>query len=138
MDRVFRALADPERRKILDLLRAKDGRTLQELCRHFEMSRFGVMKHIRVLEWAGLVVVQADGRHSRHYLNPVPIQQIADRWIARYRGRMARALVQVKVDLEKEAGSCRSMSTKSSSRRRPIRFGKRSHGSSSWRNTSKA
>jgi len=101
-DEVFKALADPTRRHLLDRLFARDGRTLTELESELEMSRFGVMKHLRVLERAGLVVTRRSGREKLHYLNPVPIQEIADRWIGKYeRGRLA-ALAELKRRLEGE------------------------------------
>jgi uncharacterized protein YndB with AHSA1/START domain/DNA-binding transcriptional ArsR family regulator len=84
-DVVFRALADPTRRLLLDRLREQDGRTLGELESELPMTRFGVMKHLRVLEEAGLVVPRKVGREKHHYLNPVPIQRVADRWVGRFR-----------------------------------------------------
>lgn len=85
MDLVFRALADEGRRELLDALRDRDGRTLGELCEVLPaMTRFGVMKHLRVLEEAHLVVTDKRGREKFHYLNPVPIREIHDRWISRY------------------------------------------------------
>ena len=84
-DRVFRALADPTRRFLLDRLFERDGRTLTELESELAMTRFGVMKHLRLLEDAGLVVPRKQGREKLHFLNPVPIRQIHDRWIAKYR-----------------------------------------------------
>ncbi|KAF0244290.1 MAG: Activator of Hsp90 ATPase 1 family [Planctomycetota bacterium] len=98
---VFKALADAQRRRILDLLRSRDGRSLQELTLYFRMSRFGVMKHLRVLERAGLVVAKKEGRFALHYLNAVPIQRIADRWISRFSKPWAAALVDLKSQLEK-------------------------------------
>lgn len=90
---VFRALADPTRRAILDSLFVEDGQTLGRMCEQFDqMTRFGVMKHLSVLEAAGLVVPLRSGREKRHYLNPVPIEQIADRWISRYAARFTAAL----------------------------------------------
>ena len=86
-DRVFKALADPTRRFLLDRLFARDGRTLTELESELEMTRFGVMKHLRVLEDAGLVVTRRSGREKLHFLNPVPIRLIHDRWIDKYRER---------------------------------------------------
>ena len=103
-DRVFRALADPTRRFLLDLLFARDGRTLTELESELEMTRFGVMKHLRVLEEAGLVVARRSGREKLHFLNPVPIRLIHDRWIDKYRERRASALAELKAELEEEAG----------------------------------
>ena len=99
-DRVFKALADPSRRFLLDLLFARDGQTLTELEQQLEMSRFGVMKHLKVLEEADLVVSHKDGREKFHFLNPVPIQLVADRWIGKYTERHVRALVDLKYALE--------------------------------------
>jgi DNA-binding transcriptional ArsR family regulator len=99
-DLVFRALADPTRRFLLDLLFTRDGRTLTELESELEMTRFGVMKHLRVLEEAGLVVTRRSGREKLHYLNPVPIQLIYDRWMDKYRQRHAGALADLKAELE--------------------------------------
>ncbi|HEU5485021.1 MAG TPA: helix-turn-helix domain-containing protein [Microlunatus sp.] len=91
---VFRALADPTRRAILDSLFVTDGQTLGQLCDQFDqMTRFGVMKHLTVLEEAQLVVPVRRGREKHHYLNPVPIEQIANRWISRYAARFTAALV---------------------------------------------
>ena len=86
-DLVFRALADPTRRHLLDRLFARDGRTLTELESELEMTRFGVMKHLRVLEEAGLIVTRRSGRQKLHFLNPVPIRLIHDRWIDKYTER---------------------------------------------------
>ncbi|MDQ6851213.1 MAG: helix-turn-helix domain-containing protein, partial [Actinomycetota bacterium] len=83
-DRVFKALADPTRRHLLDVLFERDGRTLGELEREAEMTRFGVMKHLRVLEDAGLVTTCKQGREKLHFLNPVPIRLVHDRWIDKY------------------------------------------------------
>ena len=91
-DRVFKALADPSRRFLLDLLFERDGRTLTELESELEMTRFGVMKHLRVLEDAGLVVTRRHGRQKLHYLNPVPIRLVHDRWIDKYTERQVSAL----------------------------------------------
>jgi DNA-binding transcriptional ArsR family regulator len=99
-DRVFRALADPTRRFLLDQLFMRDGRTLGELESGLEMTRFGVMKHLRVLEDAQLVVTQRRGREKLHFLNPVPIRLIHDRWIDKYRERKASALADLKTELE--------------------------------------
>jgi DNA-binding transcriptional ArsR family regulator len=91
---VFRALADPTRRALLDSLFGRDGQTLNELCEKFpEMTRFGVMKHLVVLAEANLVVTARQGRTKRHYLNPVPIEQVANRWISKYAARFSAALV---------------------------------------------
>jgi DNA-binding transcriptional ArsR family regulator len=101
-DRVFKALADPTRRFLLDLLFGRDGRTLTELESELAMTRFGVMKHLRVLEDAGLVVARREGREKRHFLNPVPIRLVHDRWIDKYTEQRAAALVELKRDLEDE------------------------------------
>jgi DNA-binding transcriptional ArsR family regulator len=101
-DRVFKALADPTRRFLLDLLFARDGQTLTELESAVEMTRYGVMKHLRVLEEAGLVVPRRSGREKLHFLNPVPIRLIHDRWIDKYTERHVAALVDLKHQLEEE------------------------------------
>ena len=102
-DRVFKALADPTRRLLLDRLFARDGRTLSELESNLEMTRFGAMKHLRVLEDAGLVVTRRQGRQKLHFLNPVPIRVIHDRWIDKYRERQVSALIDLKTRLEESA-----------------------------------
>jgi DNA-binding transcriptional ArsR family regulator len=102
-DRVFRALADPTRRHLLDRLFERDGRTLTELESGLEMTRFGVMKHLRVLEEAGLVATRRSGREKLHFLNPVPIRLIHDRWIDKYTERRVSALADLKGALEKES-----------------------------------
>ena len=99
-DRVFKALADPTRRFLLDLLFARDGRTLTELESAVEMTRYGVMKHLKVLEDADLVVSRRSGREKLHFLNPVPIRLIHDRWIDKYTERHVAALVDLKNGLE--------------------------------------
>ena len=99
-DRVFKALGDPTRRFLLDLLFERDGRTLTELESGLDMTRFGVMKHLRVLEDAGLVVTVRSGREKLHYLNPVPIRLIHDRWIDKFRERQVSALADLKQQLE--------------------------------------
>ncbi|HEY6593121.1 MAG TPA: metalloregulator ArsR/SmtB family transcription factor [Asanoa sp.] len=101
-DKVFKALADPTRRLLLDLLFTRDGQTLTELESGLAMTRFGVMKHLRLLEEAGLVVSRKVGRTRVHHLNPVPIRQIHDRWIDKYTERRAAALVELKKRLEEE------------------------------------
>src|SRR5437667_9069583 len=101
-DQVFKTLADPTRRHLLDRLFERDGRTLTELESELEMSRFGVMKHLRILEEAGLVVTRRQGREKLHYLNPVPIRLIHDRWISKYRAPFAAALSELKSRLEHE------------------------------------
>ncbi len=99
-DLVFKALADPTRRILLDLLFVQDGRTLTDLESGLSMTRFGVMKHLRVLEDAGLVVARRSGREKLHFLNPVPIRLIHDRWISKYAERHVTALVDLKSQLE--------------------------------------
>ncbi len=99
-DRVFKALAVPTRRFLLDRLFVRDGRTLTELESELEMTRFGVMKHLRVLEEANLVVVRRSGREKRHHLNPVPIRQIHNRWIDKYTEHRVSALLDLKAELE--------------------------------------
>ncbi len=99
-DRIFKALADATRRFLLDLLFTRDGRTLTELESELEMTRFGVMKHLRILEDAGLVVTRRAGREKLHFLNPVPIRLIHDRWIDKYTERQASALADLKSHLE--------------------------------------
>jgi DNA-binding transcriptional ArsR family regulator len=99
-DLVFRALADPSRRHLLDLLFERDGRTLTELASHLEMTRYGVMKHLGVLEEANLVVAQRSGREKLHFLNPVPIRLVHDRWISKYAAGAVAALVDLKLHLE--------------------------------------
>jgi DNA-binding transcriptional ArsR family regulator len=102
-DRVFKALADPTRRLLLDRLFERDGRSLTELESELQMTRFGVMKHLRVLEEAGLVVTRRSGRKKLHFLNPVPIRLIHDRWIDKYTERHASALADLKHELEASA-----------------------------------
>ena len=100
MDAVFKALADPSRRKLLDRLYRRDGQTLTEMCERVSMTRFGVMKHLRVLEEAGLVVTRKEGREKLHFLNPVPIRLVHDRWVSKYRAPFAAALSGLKSRLE--------------------------------------
>src|SRR5215831_3684460 len=103
MDKVFKALADAGRRVLLDRLRARNGQTLGELCEHLDMTRQAVAKHLALLEEANLVVVIWRGREKLHYLNPVPIHDIADRWIGKFeRGRL-RVLAELKRQLEGES-----------------------------------
>jgi DNA-binding transcriptional ArsR family regulator len=103
VDEVFKALADQGRRALLDALRSRDGQTLNELCEVLpDMTRFGVMKHLRVLEQAGLVVTRRSGREKHHFLNPVPIRLIHDRWIDKYTERRVSALTDLKSTLEKQ------------------------------------
>lgn len=101
-DLVFKALSDPTRRFLLDLLHARDGRTLSQLEAEVAMTRFGVMKHLKLLEEAGLVVTRRSGREKLHYLNPVPIRLIHDRWIGKYAERPLSALTNLKADLESD------------------------------------
>ena len=99
-DRVFKALADATRRFLLDMLYTRDGRTLTELESELDMTRFGVMKHLRILEDAGLITTRREGREKRHFLNPVPIRLIHDRWIDKYTERRVSALIDLKHELE--------------------------------------
>jgi DNA-binding transcriptional ArsR family regulator len=102
MDKVFKALADPSRRQLLDRLHANNGQTLGQLCAHLDMTRQAVTKHLAVLEEANLVAVIWRGREKLHYLNPVPIHEIAERWIGKFeRGRL-RVLAELKKQLEGE------------------------------------
>ena len=101
MDIVFKALADKSRRQLLDGLRVKDGQTLNELCAEMAMSRQAVSKHLRILEQAKLVNCLLLGRNKHHYLNPVPLQEIVDRWLSEFRQSQAQALTQLKKNLEK-------------------------------------
>ncbi len=101
MDAVFRALADPTRRALLDELFREDGQTLSALEGRLPMTRFGVMKHLRLLEDAGLVVTKRRGREKLHFLNPVPIRLIHDRWVSKYAEPWVSALSDLKSDLEK-------------------------------------
>jgi uncharacterized protein YndB with AHSA1/START domain/DNA-binding transcriptional ArsR family regulator len=100
MDEVFKALADPTRRSLLDQLFTEDGQSLSKLERGAEMTRFGVMKHLRVLEQAGLVVARKRGREKLHFLNPVPIRLIHDRWVSKYAEPWAAGLSDLKHRLE--------------------------------------
>ncbi len=100
MDAVFRALADPTRRSLLDELFSEDGQTLRALEKRYPMTRFGVMKHLRQLEEAGLVVTRRRGREKLHFLNPVPIRLIHDRWVSKYAEPWAAALSGLKSGLE--------------------------------------
>lgn len=102
MDEVFKALADPHRRQVLDRLYAEDGQTLQALCRDVEMSRQGLSKHLAILESAGLVVAVFEGREKLHYLNPVPIQGVAERWIEKYSTAQLTAVSSLKKALEEK------------------------------------
>lgn len=100
VDEVFKALADPTRRGLLDELFADDGQTLSALEQRVPMTRFGVMKHLKVLEDAGLVVTRKRGREKLHYLNPIPIVLIGDRWVSKYSKPWASALTDLKTTLE--------------------------------------
>ena len=102
VEKVFKALAAPERRLLLDRLRADNGQTLSELCQHLDMTRQAVTKHLKLLEEAALVATIWRGREKLHYLNPMPIHEIAERWIGKYeRGRL-RALAELKSKLEED------------------------------------
>jgi DNA-binding transcriptional ArsR family regulator len=102
MDEVFKALADPTRRGLLDQLFERDGQTLGELEGRLSMSRFGVMKHLRVLEEAGLVTTRRRGREKLHFLNPVPIRLVHDRWVSKYAEPWASALSELKQEIEED------------------------------------
>jgi DNA-binding transcriptional ArsR family regulator len=102
MDAVFKALADPTRRSLLDELFERDGQTLSELEQRLPMTRFGVMKHLKVLEEAGLVSTRRRGREKLHYLNPVPIRLVHDRWVSKYAEPWAAALSGLKQTIEEE------------------------------------
>jgi len=103
-DLLFKALADPSRRKLLDVLHANDGQTLNELCDHLDMTRQGVTQHLAVLEAANLVATVRRGREKLHFLNPVPLQAIYDRWIAKFEKPRLKALHDLKRRLEKSNG----------------------------------
>jgi len=103
-DLLFKALADSSRRKLLDVLHAHDGRTLNELCEHLDMSRQGVTQHLDVLEAANLVATVRRGREKLHFLNPVPLQEIYERWIAKFEKPRLEALSDLKRRLEKTNG----------------------------------
>jgi len=100
MDAVFKALADPSRRKLLDQLYLHNGQTLAELCEYLEMTRQAVSKHLAVLETANLVVIVWQGREKLHYLNSAPIQEIYDRWLSKYERHQLDALSELKRNLE--------------------------------------
>jgi len=103
-DLLFKALADPSRRKPLDLLHAHDGRTLNELCEHLDMTRQGVTQHLDMLEAANLVATVRRGREKLHFLNPVPLQEIYERWIAKFEKPRLKALADLKRQLEQSDG----------------------------------
>ncbi len=102
MDRIFKALADLSRRKLLDCLFENNGQALNELCEHLEMSRQAVSKHLKILENANLVVINWQGREKLHYLNPVPINEISERWINKFEQNRLDALSDLKKILEKK------------------------------------
>ena len=102
MDRVFKALADPTRRLLLDSLRDADGQTLQQLCKGRGMSRQSITKHLKILEAANLISVVWSGREKLHYLNPVPIREISRRWVSKYTKKRADALLDLKDKVETE------------------------------------
>jgi DNA-binding transcriptional ArsR family regulator len=104
MDKVFKALADPSRRQLLDRLFARNGQTLGELCEHLAMTRQAVTKHLVLLEEANLVATVRRGREKLHYLNPVPIDEIAERWIGKFERRRLQALSEMKKALEEGTG----------------------------------
>ena len=101
---LFKALADPSRRKLLDLLHEHDGRTLNELCEHLDMTRQGVTQHLDLLETANLVATVRRGREKLHFLNPLPLQEIYERWIAKFEKPRLKALSELKQRLEKANG----------------------------------
>ena len=103
-DLLFKALADSNRRMLLDLLHAHDGRTLNDLCEHLDMTRQGVTQHLDVLEAANLVATVRHGREKLHFLNPVPLQEIYGRWISKFEKPRLRVLDQLKRKLEDENG----------------------------------
>ncbi len=100
-DRLFQALADPSRRRLLDQLHGSDGQTLGQMCEHLNMTRQGVTQHLDVLEAANLIVTVRQGREKLHFLNPVPLQEIYERWIAKFEQPRLKALAQLKRRLEK-------------------------------------
>jgi DNA-binding transcriptional ArsR family regulator len=103
-DLLFKALADPSRRKLLDLLHAHDGRTLNDLCEHLDMTRQAVTQHLDILEAANLLATVKRGREKLHFLNPIPLQDIYDRWIAKFEKPRLKALADLKRKLEKNDG----------------------------------
>jgi len=105
MDAVFKALADASRRKLLDELHKNNGRTLGELCKHLDMTRQAVTKHLRLLEQANLVAVVWRGREKLHYLNPMPLHEIYERWIGKYERHRLQALSDLKKNLETKKSS---------------------------------
>jgi len=103
-DVLFKALADPSRRRLLDLLHAHDGRTLNELCAHLDMTRQAVTQHLALLEAANLIATLRRGREKLHFLNPVPLQEIYERWIAKFEKPRLKALSDIKQRLERANG----------------------------------
>src|ERR1043165_490614 len=103
-DLLFKALADPSRRKLLDVLHAHDGQTLNELCEYLDMTRQGVTQHLDVLEAANLVATVRRGREKLHSLNPIPLQDLSERWIAKFEKPRLKALSKLKQKLEKDNG----------------------------------
>jgi DNA-binding transcriptional ArsR family regulator len=103
-DKVFKALADPSRRRLLDVLHADNGQTLTQLCAHLDMSRQAVTKHLMLLEDANLVVIVWRGREKLHYLNPMPIGEIFDRWVGKYERHRMRTLSYLRKALEEKDG----------------------------------
>jgi DNA-binding transcriptional ArsR family regulator len=101
-DKVFKALADPSRRRLLDLLHGDNGQTLGELCAHLQMTRQAATKHLLLLEDANLVVIVWRGREKLHYLNPAPISEIFDRWVGKYERQRVKALLDLKKALEEK------------------------------------
>src|SRR5580765_8235289 len=120
MDEVFRALASPARRRLLDALRARNGQSLADLCTHLEMTRQAVTQHLAGLEAANLVATVRRGREKLHYLNPVPIHEISARWIAKYEQQRLEALHDIKKRAEGE-GEWRSLSSSTSRTSHPRR-----------------
>lgn len=104
-DAVFKALADAHRRTLLDVLFQRDGQTLGELCTHLPMTRYGVMKHLQILEDAGLITTHKEGREKYHYLNPIPLQDAYDRWVSKYAQPWSQSLTGLKYALESDAMS---------------------------------
>jgi DNA-binding transcriptional ArsR family regulator len=102
MDAVFKALADPSRRELLDRLRADNGQTLSDLCARLDMTRQAVSKHLGILEEANLIATVKQGREKLHYLNPVPIHDIAERWIGKFERHRLQALSELKKGLEEK------------------------------------
>jgi len=103
-DTLFKALADPSRRRLLDLLHAHDGRTLNELCEHLDMTRQGVTQHLDLLEAANLVATVRRGREKLHFLNPMPLQEIYELWIAKFEKPRLKAISELKKRLETSNG----------------------------------